>query len=456
MGKITDASIDTDAATDRDLDTYREAAAALGKLRVPLLLPEVDPHARLYVAALDGTGNSMLNDAPKHWTAVARMYVQIRDLEYLGITNIRGGYVAGTFTQEGILRIPERLLDGRFANSFDSRVETAYLELCEQAKKWIDHDPRARINVVGVGFSRGAEQVAALQRMVEERGIRDPRGAMYQRDQDGIIRYVEYADLPLLVPRGRTLQAALLFDPVVTGVQDEERTLPRSNLSTFEISAIHERRDLFKDNDHVAPGLSEQGRHLNVSVAGSHSDIGGAYETNGLGTLSFNLGVAFLNRLSDRPFLQARPVPDDPAQFVIHRSEQHMLGLYGTASYDEDGLRDRLQDQSPRPGIQRKDAIGVDLDALVMRGTAAALQTRQAGRLEPIGFVRSDASDEDLLDRAFDAYEKGDLQAFSRVMHEFRQSPDGQAWAREQEEFSATLRAHERRQAVQPGPVMAR
>ena len=46
---------------------------------------------------------------------------------------------------------------------------------------------------------------------------------------------------------------------------------------------------------------------------------------NGLGALSFNLGVEFLNWLSGRPYLETRPVPEDPAQFVIQRSDQHNL-----------------------------------------------------------------------------------------------------------------------------------
>lgn len=59
----------------------------------------------------------------------------------------------------------------------------------------------------------------------------------------------------------------------------------------------------------------------------SHGDIAGIYRNNGLGVLNFNLGAKFLNRLSDQPFLKELPVPTDPSQFVIHRSDQHMRGL---------------------------------------------------------------------------------------------------------------------------------
>lgn len=123
-------------------------------------------------------------------------------------------------------------------------------------------------------------------------------------------------------------------------------------------------------------------------MAGSHSDIGDAYQRNGLGTLSFNLGVEFLNRLSDRPYLEKRPVPEDAAQFVIHRSDQHMGGLYGTRGYDRDGARDHVDDLAPghicRRGVvddcNRKEPIDEALDARVERRTGASLRAPgQAG-----------------------------------------------------------------------------
>ncbi|MES8315146.1 hypothetical protein U6O09_12325, partial [Cutibacterium acnes] len=83
---------------------------------------------------------------------------------------------------------------------------------------------------------------------------------------------------------------------------------------------------------------------------GAHSDIGNTYQRNGLGVLSFNLGVAFLNRLSDRPFLREQPVPDDPSMYVVHRSELGMAGLYRTSFFDRTGERRRVVDQSPAAG----------------------------------------------------------------------------------------------------------
>jgi hypothetical protein len=450
-GRDRDGGVDVIPATRQDLDTYRQAQAQLDRMRIPVLLHVGNPHERLYVAALDGTGNSMVNDNPDNWSVVAKIAKQVEELRYKGVKNIAGGYVEGTFTQEGLLRTPERLLDGRFGHSFGERVETAYYEFCVQAKAWLEEDPQAQIRVAGVGFSRGAEEVAALERMIEERGIRDPLEAKVVRDRDNVIQKIEYADKPLLVAPGKTLQAALQLDPVSTGVEDEDRRLPGSDMGTFEISALHDRRDLFKDNDHVPVGFSEDMRNLNVVVAGAHSDIGDTYDKNGLGTLSFNLSVEFLNRLSDRPYLEKRALPDDPAQYVVHRSDQHMHGLYSTSGYDRDGVRDRVEDQSPRPGIQRKDPINPELEKQVERrtGSTPGDPDRSASRdATQAGFQVSLGSP--YRDWAYAALKAGDSDEVGRIAAEFSQSPQGQALIERGDQLLAQRQAQELQQQIEP------
>ncbi len=434
-----DGGVDAIPANQRDRDSYEQAGNALAEMRVPILVDSNNPHERLFVAGLDGTGNSMINDERENWSAVAKIYDQI---ERAKLPNIAAGYVEGTFTQEGTLRTPERLADGMFGHSFDERVETAYFQLCKQVKEWLAEDPEAQIRVAGVGFSRGAEQTAALLRMIDERGIRDPDGANVKLDRDGIIQKVEYADKPLLVEPGKTLQAALLFDPVSTGVQDEDRRLPGATLSTLQITADDERRDPFRANDHVPPGYSEDRRNLNVTVPGAHSDVGDTYTRNGLGTLSFNLGVEFLNRLSDRAFLQKRDVPDDPSQFVIHRSDQHMYGLHSTRGYDRDGVRDRVQDQSPQPGIQHKDPINPELDRQVERRTAPNL-TGPAERAPPADNVDA------LFDRLSRGAMQGDDKAMSGAVVDYLRSPPGQQFQADTLQLRQAMETQERQASLE-------
>lgn len=372
-----DGGIDIEIVGTKGLESYGGTEADLTQLRVPVLLREDRPHERLYVAAMDGTGNSMFDDAPEKWSVVAKLYNQIEERKPARVAT---DYVEGTYTQNGLLKKPGKLLDGPFGHTFDERVETAYLQFCEQAKQWLDEDPQAQIRVAGVGFSRGGEGIAALQRMVHERGIRDPLGAKVARDAENLVVSIQYADRPLLIEPAKTPQVALLFDPVSTGVKEHDRRLPPSTLSTFQITAQHERRDLFPSSQHVIPGFSEDNRNYNAWVSGSHSDIGDTYGRNGLGTLSHNLGVEFLNRLSDAPYLEKRPLPADPDQYVIHRSDQHMGGLYGTRGYDRDGIRDHVDTLAPqrlcRRGLvddcNRKEAIDEVLDARFERRTGTS------------------------------------------------------------------------------------
>ncbi|MFZ5656510.1 MAG: phospholipase effector Tle1 domain-containing protein [Pseudomonadota bacterium] len=415
---------------------YRQAHAQLDDMRIPLLFDSKAPHQRLYVAAMDGTGNSMYDDRPEHWSVVAKIYRQIEDAKP---ANVASGYVEGTFTQDGMRRLPSKLIDGRFAHTFDERVETAYYQLCMQAKKWLEEEPNAQIRVMGVGFSRGAESIAALQRLVEERGIRDPLAAEVQRDREGLVTRISYADAPPLVPPGKTLQAALLYDPVQTGVEDEHRCLMPSTVSTLQISARDEKRNLFRASDHVPVGFSEDHRNLNLILPGAHSDKGDTYVERGLGTLSFNLGVAFINRSSDVPILKPQALPQDPSQYVIHRSETGMFGLYRTSGFDRDGLRDRVDDCSPEPGTQRKQPISPELESQIQRRTGRDFGTSPDPAVSPAMPGVSLAPADAVLDRALAAYGQ-DGRAFSQVMSEYRQTPAGQAWEQQQSEHVRALR----------------
>lgn len=434
--RTRDGGIQAHLADAQDLQSFSRAQIQLDRLRVPILLSATNPHERLYIAGLDGTGNSMLNDDPQNWSIVAKIHDQI---EQSKPKNIASGYVEGTFTQEGLLRTPKRLMDGATGHSFDERVETAYYDFCVQARTWLIEDPKAQIRIAGVGFSRGAEEVAALLRMIDERGIRDPDGAKVVRDRDNVIQEIRYAEKPLLVAPGKTPQAALLVDPVSTGVMDEDRRLPGATLSTFEISAEHEPRDQYRDNDHIPPGFSEGMRNLNVRTAGVHSDAGDTYTRNGLGTLNFNLCVSFLNRISDRAFLQERPLPRDPDAFAIHRSDQHLLGLYTTRGYDRDGQRDRLDDQHPAPGIQRKDPIRPELDAQVERRTAP--RTPQA--------ASKDNTIGTLFERLSTGALHGDDRAMAAAVGDYLRSAPGLEFQRDASHLRQAMDAQARQTALE-------
>src|SRR5690606_16900570 len=124
----------------------------------------------------------------------------------------------------------------------------------------------ARIHIAGIGFSRGAEAVPALQRMIHDRGIRDPLGVDARYDREGLLTSIAWADHPPLVPPGRTAQVAMLIDPVGTELYHIDRRRPPSSISTLQITTVDEPRDHFTATMHVQAGLSEAGSAANLFV----------------------------------------------------------------------------------------------------------------------------------------------------------------------------------------------
>lgn len=414
--------VQTVPATADDLATYDHAQQQLAKFSAPVLLDRESPNDRLFVAAFDGTGNSMFRDAPENHTNVAQIHIQVRDLREEGVGNIASGYVEGVGTQGGIAGTRD-LISGR---TYEARLEAMYLQFATQAKVWIHQNPDADIRLASIGFSRGAEQAAGFTRMVEERGIQDPRNAVVTRGRDGLIDSVDYTRPPLREP-GSVVQAAGLFDPVGTGTpRDHDRRLAESVVSGFQITAGHERRNLFQGTRVMDPGVTDDGRFLNVEVAGAHSNVGGGYRLDGLSTRNGNLMVDYLNALSSEPFLDKREVRPDPARDVIHRSEDHQI-FYRTSTFDRQGGRAHQEELSPSAlcPIDCRDAMPRD------QAMAARLEWRQV-QIGPVPGdpVPSPARSENasFVDRLLEAARRGDGTAVSRISQDHLQGDAGQAW----------------------------
>ncbi|MGY0505523.1 phospholipase effector Tle1 domain-containing protein [Luteimonas sp. e5] len=463
MGK--DASrIRHDPVTQADLDRYAAAEQQLGQMQAPILLRHDNPHQRLYVAAMDGTGNSIYQDNPETWSAVGKIHEQLEELRRNGVSNIRSGYVEGIGTQESWL--PKKW-DGWTGHSFEQRVETAYRQFCVQAKRWLEEDPNAEISVAAIGFSRGAELAAALTRVIHERGIMDPDTAVINAP-NGIVTHAVYRDQ--LVPPGNTRQAVMLFDPVATGITEHDRRLPPSVVGGFQIMS-QDRRDQFKGNYLIPEGMTEANRFLSITVPGAHSDVGNSYPRNGLGILSANLGIDFLNSLSDRDFLTKQAVPQDPAQYVIHRSEDHSP-IWTTRGF-RDGQRDFIEQPGParqcriepQPDCTRKAPVDPVLDAQVERQPVRIQPADSPPRLQTD--VQSRARDpiEDMFMRMTDAAMRNDSAGMLGVGREYARSPQGQSWLQQGREYHHDLAVLEKAQAeqlaqqqqqaeIQRGPVM--
>lgn len=329
--RLTPDGVQARALEKEEFSMLALARARMMQVRAPRLMDT--PYDRLYVAALDGTGNSQFRDPEINHTVVASMANMLRGLDE---QRIAVHYVEGVGTQSSWF---QRAWDGAMADTLEARAEVAYLGFCRQAAKWLAEDPNARIHLVGIGFSRGAETVALLERLVHERGIRDPDGAVARYDDDGILTSITWADRPLLVPPGQTVQVAFLVDPVGTGAYDVDRGLRASNVSAVQITSRDEGRGHFTSTAHVPPGLSDQGRMANIVVPGAHSDLGRTYLLDGIGRMVENFGIDYVNTLLGGDRLAKVPEPYDPRLYAVHRSEQHLFGLWPDGHHRERGER---------------------------------------------------------------------------------------------------------------------
>ena len=407
--------VSTVPASASDLATFPDASRQLASFSAPLLRDGDAPDHRLFVAAFDGTGNSMYKDAPENHTNVARIAKQ---LEQSKDPTIGFGYVEGPGTQGGLGGVIDQATGG----TYEPRMEEMYFQFIQQASTWLRDNPDADIRIAAIGFSRGAEQAAGFTRLVEERGIQDPRGMDVVRDRNGHIERLE-PTRPNLREPGTVIQAVGLFDPVGTGEpRDHDRRLPPSVVSGFQITADDERRNLFQSTRVMDPGVTDGGRFLNVTVAGAHSDIGGGYTQDGIGIRSGNLMIDYLNALSDTPFLEKREEPTDPARNVIHRSEEHQF-FYRTSIYDKAGARGMQEELAP--------ASLCRIDCLDAQPRNHKMASTLAWRPVVIGAVPMEAArDGRGVEQLLDAARRGDGDAIERLAREQLHGEAGQAWLR--------------------------
>lgn len=329
--RLTQDGVQARALNNDERALLQSARERMLQVRAPLLLES--PGDRLYVAALDGTGNSRYKDDPENQTIVAKLHEAIKGLSD---ERIESDYLEGVGTQDDSV---DRALDGAFAHTLEQRAEQAYLKFCHQASKWLEEDPSARIRLAGIGFSRGAETVPLLQRLVDERGIRNPADATARYGKEGLLTSVTWADGPPLVPPGQTAQVAFLIDPVGTGSYGVDRGLPPSNVGAVQFTSLNEPRDHFTSTRHLQEGLTEAARVANLFMPGVHSDLGGSYRIDGVGRVIHNFAVDYFNKLLGEERLQKVPEPYDPRMFVVHRSEQHLYGFWPDTSFRRLGER---------------------------------------------------------------------------------------------------------------------
>ena len=427
-----------DPAASR-LPIYTEGRVQLASFEEPILIHADHPHERLFIAALDGTGNDAIHD-PEHATNVALI---ARQVEEAGNARIGFGYVPGPGTQQHGLFSP--VFDDMRGNTVDERAEEMYKKFINQAWKWKQEDPAAEIRVASVSFSRGSEEAALFARLVEERGVQNPAGAVYTYDSHHQIKHVEYTKPPL-VPPHQVAQAVAMFDPVGTGsAMQMDRRLPPSVISGIQFIAMDEHRGLFKSDRIIDPGITSDGRFAGIYVPGAHSDVGGGYHRDGLSIRTGNFVVDYLNGLSDTPFLAKSPEPDDPRLNVVHHSQEGLL-LYRIApkinrlepgGYNEREVSRHAMNQVPDAynAEPRNETLSRQFERQTMPDgpVPGALQM-------PHDTTRSEL--DQWIDRMYLASQNPDNAVWDRAQHEaahaYLRTADGQQFQRQADGLNAS------------------
>jgi hypothetical protein len=195
---------------------------------------------------------------------------------------------------------------------FDRQLEKMYAQLIARVTLW-RMARRTQINVVSLGGSWGGAQAAGFSRMVHERGIPNP-------PELTVIEEGKVDSRQFFVKPGQVKQVVVMFDPVGTMVD-----LPPSVLSGLQFAAKDEHRENFRSVPIIPDGHSSDGRLMGMKLPGSHSDICGGYEFNGLAIRIANMAISYINRLSENPIMKELALPSDPKFDVIHMSEQEEI-----------------------------------------------------------------------------------------------------------------------------------
>lgn len=332
MGKVS-SSAGSRPATADDFRMEQDIRQQLQQLSVPVLQRNATANEYLFFAFLDGTGQDLNNPRLGPATTVGTLYEQALAKADEPDSRMGAHYSRGIGTQP---RTMARAWDGMLAYTWEDGIKDAYRDLAIQASAWVSDDPQAEIRVVGIGYSRGAVQTAGLLRLIDEYGIVPEEGLGFGHDRNGNISVL--SRLPPLVPPGQTAQATLLLDPVATNMPANfDARLPPSVISRVAILATHEQRELFPHQAINDPGMTPDGRAINVAAPGGHSNVGGGNRDAGLEILTGNAAIDYLNTLRDQPLFEKRAVPMDLDTMTLYQAGG-ATALYGL-KIDRDGER---------------------------------------------------------------------------------------------------------------------
>lgn len=232
------------------------------------------PHKHVYVATFDGTNNNRTQvPAGEVPTNPAQLETELSK-HYDGKT-LTGRYYAGVGSYGNVL---EKNIDAATGHGASGITERAYQDFDRQAQQWLAADPNADIRVVAIGFSRGAAEARNFLNQVNDRGVHSPGGGI-QGKAPGSVR-----------------SSALLYDTVATGQDDIlKQVIPPTTDYVVHLTSRDEPRVTFPLTSIKGPG-QDPATHIEVTLPGVHSDIGGGY-AEGPDKMGKYIGDIALSRL---------------------------------------------------------------------------------------------------------------------------------------------------------------
>ncbi len=211
----------------------------------------------VFFAAFDGTNNDR-TDLPESRTTQPTSVAELETLvaqQNSANTNVTSRYYPGPGTDGSL--VGSEALPWQVTKEVINTANTAYKNFTDEAVAWLDNNPNGSVTTMITGFSRGGAPASIFSQLLYEKGLVDPRNnnVLIQPGQVGV-------------------SAALLFEPVLTGVSGNMALPNASNVTV--IRALDEFRMLFPAAEYNDPQMTI------IDVYGNHGDVGGFYD-RGLG-----------------------------------------------------------------------------------------------------------------------------------------------------------------------------
>uniref|UniRef100_UPI003D0C101E Ig-like domain-containing protein n=1 Tax=Sedimenticola sp. TaxID=1940285 RepID=UPI003D0C101E len=297
----------------------------------------------VYVANFDGTNNDQNDLAESGDSQSTNIAVLNQMINGQSNPNVVSGYYAGVGTDGTLLgsewipsQVTQQVIDTAFA---------AYNNFSAAALDWLANNPGGSVTSMVTGFSRGCASASVFSHILYEVGLVDPT-----------------TGATIIAPGQVDVAGALMFDPVLTGVDGNMSFAPNTPNITV-IRAMDEFRYLFQGADYNDPNVSY------IDFYGNHGDVGGFYD-QGLGALSLEGAVGYLQNSG----LNMGAIPTDRAYDSSQPVNLHTEGVdeNGNVQYVEHGSR----------GNRLIESVGNPANIQVMPdGTVVQTMTLYDGRI---------------------------------------------------------------------------